>query len=373
MLSLKGMFQYVSPSVRRVLEYEPEDLINKNMSEVCHPSDIVPIMRELKDSTHAPADGNSARTVNLVFRVRRKSSGYVWIECTGRLHVEPGKGRKAVILTGRARSVPTVPWETVIRHGGLGDREFWTKLTFDGLILHSTSSVHEVLGKKVDEILGRSIFTLLPGGGEPTSSMDPSSMDPNTYASALAAAMYQAAHGDAMSGAVSLNHKMVHASGGVVDVQMIFYLTKQHADTPNRDSESNMSELSRPTSTSSSTGGIKPSTLVVQIKLLPTRAPRQIVHPPTANVFEELETTRGTSWQYELHQLRLLNRRLKEDIASLRARGRSGSKGKKRKPGDAFGSARLTSMPEQYSAAPKHQLTPGFGLVAPGMPSPYYR
>ena len=120
-LSLKGMFQYVSPSVRRVLEYEPEDLINKNMSDICHPSDIVPLMRELKDSTHAPVDGNSARTVNLVFRIRRKSSGYVWIECAGRLHVEPGKGRKAVILAGRARSVPSLPWEIVSHHGGLAD------------------------------------------------------------------------------------------------------------------------------------------------------------------------------------------------------------------------------------------------------------
>jgi len=33
-----------------------------------------------------------------------------------------------------------------------------------------------------------------------------------------------------------------------------------------------------------------------------------------ANVFEELETTRGTSWQYELQQLRMANARLQTEI-----------------------------------------------------------
>ena len=370
-LSLKGMFQYVSPSVRRVLEYEPEDLINKNMSDICHPSDIVPLMRELKDSTHAPVDGNSARTVNLVFRIRRKSSGYVWIECAGRLHVEPGKGRKAVILSGRARSVPTLPWEAVSRHGGLGEREFWTKISFDGLILHSTSTVNDVLGKKVGDIVGRSIFTLLPSGCEPASG----ALDPHSYVGGLASALQQAAKSNSVSGGVSLHHKMLHSNGETVDVQMIFYSPHQPADNePHSDIESPDSEPS--SSLSSSPGGVRLTSLNVQIKLLPLPTARNVVHPPSANVFEELETTRGTSWQYELHQLRLLNRRLKEDIAAMRARGKSGNRGKKRKTsGDAFGTAlKMSSLPtEQYSVAPKHQLTPGFGLVAPGMPSPYYR
>ena len=44
-LSLKGLFQWVSPSSQRVLEYEPSEIIGTALSSVCHPSDIVPVTR----------------------------------------------------------------------------------------------------------------------------------------------------------------------------------------------------------------------------------------------------------------------------------------------------------------------------------------
>jgi uncharacterized protein YdaU (DUF1376 family) len=37
----------------------------------------------------------------------------------------------------------------------------------------------------------------------------------------------------------------------------------------------------------------------------------------TANVFEELDTMRDTNWQYELQQLRIVNKRLKEEIEAI--------------------------------------------------------
>ena len=338
-LSLKGMFQYVSPSVRRVLEYEPEDLMNKNISDICHPSDIVPLMRTLKDSTHAPTDSHPARTVNLVFRVRRKSSGYVWLECAGKLHVEPGKGRKAVILTGRARSVPTLPWEIVSRHGGLAENEFWLKTSFEGLILHTTSTI-ELLGRKSNDVVGQSIYSLCSDR-------------------TIVGALRQAVSNEVVSGAVTTRHQMVNGTGAYIDVMTVIYSPRALADVTNSDSES---EPSR--SSSLSTAGVRPSTLVVQVKILPTSS-HPVVHAASSNVFEELETTRGTSWQYELHQLRLLNRRLKEDIAAFRSGGR-GNKGKKRKEVSS-------RVAEQFSATPRHQLAPGFGLVAPGLQGAYYR
>lgn len=78
-LSLKGSLLYVSPSAKRMLEYEPAELIGKPLSSVCHPSDIVSVLRELKE-----AGPNTP--VNIVYRVRRKTSGYVWLEATGKLH-----------------------------------------------------------------------------------------------------------------------------------------------------------------------------------------------------------------------------------------------------------------------------------------------
>ncbi|TFY73478.1 hypothetical protein EWM64_g10534, partial [Hericium alpestre] len=50
-LSLKGSFLYVSPSLRRVLGYDPEELAGKSVVDYCHTSDLVPLMRELKESS----------------------------------------------------------------------------------------------------------------------------------------------------------------------------------------------------------------------------------------------------------------------------------------------------------------------------------
>ncbi|WVF71320.1 hypothetical protein IAT40_006123 [Kwoniella sp. CBS 6097] len=385
-LSLKGFFQYVSPSVRRVLEYEPEELLNKNVSEFAHPSDIVPLMRELKDSTHAPTDGSSARHVNLVFRIRRKNSGYIWIESVGRLVVEAGKGRKAVILSGRARSVPTLPWDSVSQYGGLAETEFWGKISFQGLLIHATAGVQGVLGQPADDVVGQSFFSLLPGGdnGPPSTSL--LQADPSAPVASVSHAIRRVLNGETHEGAVSVNHKLVQKSGQQVDVVTIIYAPRRStSDIRASSEETNMdSDSSRRPSTdggSSAAGfnGTPPINLVIQVKLVAVSGSsiadmtlaRPVVHPPTANVFEELETTRGTSWQYELHQLRMLNRRLKEDIAAAKARGAGKGKGKKRKL-EQEGNSINSALPDQFKAAPRHQLAPGFGLVTPGLNTPYF-
>jgi len=402
-LSLKGLFQYVSPSVRRVLEYDPEDLINKNISDICHPSDIVPLMRELKDSTHAPSEGQTARTVNLVFRIRRKSSGYVWIECTGRLHVEAGKGRKAVILSGRARSVPTLPWDNVARNGGLAEDEFWVKSSYQGLILHATSGVNEVLGYSTEDVVGKSLFSYLPTSDDGPPSVLVVNSDPHSIAVNLHNTLLSGCSGGlGGTGVISTRLRFIRKNGLPVDVQVIIYSPTSVVTSPilprsDSDDSSPDSDSPSPTSLTHTTN---PSTLVIQIKVLSQNQSRPIVHAPSANVFEELETTRGTSWQYELHQLRLLNRRLKDDIAAARSRGgeagKKGLKGKnKRKAEDGQGGGEATqggnagsggngngngnggmgppqNTMDRFAAAPPHQLAPGFGLVQPGIGSSYY-
>ncbi|KAF4618243.1 hypothetical protein D9613_011686 [Agrocybe pediades] len=138
-VSLKGSFLYVAPSVRRVLGYEAEEMVGRSIVDYAHPDDVVPMMRELKESsscstmgipvtaTGATANTTAAigtggnglpRSVDLLFRAKTKMGRYVWVECRGRLHVEPGKGRKAIVLTGRAREMMYLGWDNVRRAGG---------------------------------------------------------------------------------------------------------------------------------------------------------------------------------------------------------------------------------------------------------------
>jgi hypothetical protein len=101
---------------------------------------VVPLMRELKESSFTglpnvgplldptnscsvPTSGSalpgSPRSVDLLFRAKTKMGRYIWVECRGRLHVEPGKGRKSIILSGRAREMMNLKWEHIDSAGGL--------------------------------------------------------------------------------------------------------------------------------------------------------------------------------------------------------------------------------------------------------------
>lgn len=140
-LSLKGSLLYCSPAVAKVLEYDASELVGATLASLCHPSDVVPVMRQLKDASIV-----SNSIVKLLYRVRRKHSGYVWIEAIGKLHIEPGKGRKCVIAIARPRDVMQMNWNELRQAGGLGDTEFFAKLDLRGTILTATQGTASVLG-----------------------------------------------------------------------------------------------------------------------------------------------------------------------------------------------------------------------------------
>src|SRR5260370_35077344 len=95
-LSLKGSFLYIAPAITHVLEYSPEEMVGKSVGDYCHPSDIVPLMRELKESSSflGPQEGqrfmpslsNTPKTVNLLFRASTNRAPYIWAGAMGGLH-----------------------------------------------------------------------------------------------------------------------------------------------------------------------------------------------------------------------------------------------------------------------------------------------
>ena len=82
-LSLRGFLLYIAPSIRNVLGFKADELVGKSIAECCHPVDLVPLMRELKESSVPDAMTGSRRTVDLLFCVRSKLEGYVWVESRG--------------------------------------------------------------------------------------------------------------------------------------------------------------------------------------------------------------------------------------------------------------------------------------------------
>jgi len=309
-LSLRGSFLYVGPSIRRVLGYDPEDVVGKSISDYCHPADLVPLMRELKESSATPApDGSTSnqvppRAVDLLFRIKSKSGGYVWMESRGRLYVEPGKGRKAIILSGRKRAMPTLTWGPVGQTGGLvlptrgketeasaGEREFWGTVNRSSTFLFVGAAIRDVLGWGVGEVIGKRLedFICVPVDA---------SYNP---CFAVQDAVYRAStdsnvqHSQVVFDMQTKNHDGI-------SITMILY----HSSNP----------FASP-----------PEPLICQFKM--TSALGQsvpIVHPFMSDVFEEMNTSRNTSWQYELQQLKFANQRLLEEVQSLESRAQRGSR-----------------------------------------------
>ncbi|KAI9287635.1 hypothetical protein BC943DRAFT_358154 [Umbelopsis sp. AD052] len=342
-LSLKGLFLYCSPASMKLLEYEPEELIGRSLSTICHPSDIIPVIRELKEASNGEA------TVNLVYRVRRKHSGIMWMEAQGRVHVEQGKGRKCVILSGRERPVYHLIWNDIIsatnlakeQHTltnsatespsspsssstastkGLSHNEFWSKLSVDGLILYTATSCQKVLGVDPDTLIGSSLYQVIP----------------RDRTNELSLALKEVKEGKT----VNLMHKMQNKRGHYCMVQSTLY----PGDVSNgigrpsfivmqtRDLDPQLSSISSSSPGSNASSGSAASPTEEMSLSRSIMSAQDVSSEPfaaDANIFEELEPVRGTSWQYELHQLRLTNRKLKDELEALTSTGSKKSRGKK--------------------------------------------
>jgi PAS domain S-box-containing protein len=335
-LSLKGLFLYLSPSCGKVLEYEPAELVGMALSAVCHPSDIVPVTRELKET-------QSGGSVTVVYRVRRKQSGYVWFESHGCLHTEQGKGRKCIILVGRTRPVYTLSKHIVSTAGGIGDHEMWSKMSTTGMFLYISDHVKGLLDKHADELVGTSIQAIM----RPDSKDEFNRMLTIVLTGEKAELRHEVIN---RRGQVLQAHTWLYpgdASPGqkptfvIAQTRLIKYnrtavrpgpsLERQRTESSTgtvasgRGSQAVVSQGgATPHSTTSAALNEKyqPSTSVVISRAGTLATPLGEQNESLAaeeNAFDELKTTRSSSWQYELRQLERRNRALVEEVQQLLA------------------------------------------------------
>ena len=306
-LSLRGSFLYVAPSVKRVLGYAAEDLVGKMISDYCHPADLVPLMRELKESSSIPStEGRPPavpKKVDLLYRIKSKDGAFVWVESRGRLHVESGKGRKAIILSGRVRPMPKLTWTSISQTGGLavaapavkGDstvsgssREFWGTVNPDGTLLFVGTNVRELLGWSVVEVIGKRLEDFV------VSSTDQRQPEYNTYR--MVSESLIAASRAGTPGPTQLAFEMRKKDGSKIQVLMVLYHATIHRSTPS-----------------------PPDPLICQVKVASDSVYAPVVRMAGDQVFQEMDIFRNTSWQYELQQLKYANQRLLDEIQNLEA------------------------------------------------------
>jgi PAS domain S-box-containing protein len=70
-----GRYLYISPSCRRLLGYEPEDLLGTDPHDLFHPEDL----ERIRSEAHEKAlDGQEA--ISVTYRIRKESGDYTWFE-----------------------------------------------------------------------------------------------------------------------------------------------------------------------------------------------------------------------------------------------------------------------------------------------------
>ncbi|ORY06962.1 hypothetical protein K493DRAFT_251462 [Basidiobolus meristosporus CBS 931.73] len=278
-VSLKGIFLFCSPSCKKILGYDPEELIGQSVAQVCSPSDLVPVMRDIKESA------SSQDITSLCYRIKRKDNSYIWFEAHGRLHSDQGKGRKCVVLVGRQRPTYKLSREALEVCGGLSEDEFWGKLTLDGTYLYATSECQRLLGMQPDELVGTSLYQLVK----------------SDRTTSITSALQQAREGTT----VKLRHNIQNRNGQYQEVHSVFYPGDFFYNTQ------------------------RPAFILCQTKVLevgdeetsststsPTPQTNQL-SSGNDNVFDMLHVDQKTTWQYELHQLRLANKKLREEIEKI--------------------------------------------------------
>ncbi|KAL5603803.1 hypothetical protein FOVSG1_006553 [Fusarium oxysporum f. sp. vasinfectum] len=306
-LSLKGLFLYLSPSCKKVLEYEAADLVGNSLSTVCHPSDIVPVTRELKDTT-------TGNPVNIVFRIRRKHSGYTWFESHGSLFVKQGRRRKCIILVGRKRPVFALSRRNLEANGGIGDSELWTKLSTSGLFLHVSSNIRSLLDLRPDSLVGTSIQNLMRKESRPE----------------FGPTLENARRGKI----VTCKHEVQNRRGQVLQAQTTLYPgDASEGQMPSfllaqtkllKASSRNLAPASAGSSSiaatpRSSSGTENNATGHVSQPAGGALAPdtQDAALALEDNIFDELRTTKCSSWQFELRQMEKVNRILAEELGGL--------------------------------------------------------
>jgi PAS domain S-box-containing protein len=92
---INGRYTYVSNSIREILGYEPNEMLNKIAFDFVHPDDIEGIINHKKDFI------KDAKAKTFTYRFRKKDNTYVWLETSARNIVNEDNGIVGVQTSSR--------------------------------------------------------------------------------------------------------------------------------------------------------------------------------------------------------------------------------------------------------------------------------
>jgi len=160
------------------------------------------------------------------------------------------------------------------------EREFWGMLSVQGTFLMVGTGIRDVLGWRASELVGKTLLSLVVAEGNGRG--------------VLKERLARIAEKDEP---VKVVCKMSGKDGRQLPAHIILYQARGKTST------------------------VSPSPTICQVQILDSFSPPPIppIRSHDADIFEELDTSRGSSWQYELQQLKFANQRLLEEADTFEA------------------------------------------------------
>jgi PAS domain S-box-containing protein len=94
-VSVDGIYQYVSPSHKSTLGYQPEELIGRSIFEFMHPDDLNSVFKAFNTAKSNKTSGKAE------YRYRHKNGHYIWLESVGKPLFNDKGDIKGAIITSR--------------------------------------------------------------------------------------------------------------------------------------------------------------------------------------------------------------------------------------------------------------------------------
>jgi diguanylate cyclase (GGDEF)-like protein/PAS domain S-box-containing protein len=159
-----GVFQYASPSFKRVLGYSPSELVNQiSIYTQVHPDDVSVIRDELQRQAQNAVDSRI-----IEFRVRHKDGHQVWMGSNVKLLVNPVTNEKVgsvAVSRDITREVETARKlaQLAAENKALVENsvDIISLLDRDGRFLRVNEASLPVLGYRPEEMVGRTYLELL--------------------------------------------------------------------------------------------------------------------------------------------------------------------------------------------------------------------
>jgi PAS domain S-box-containing protein len=158
----EGAFKYISPSVREILGYEPDELTGLSLSELIHPSDA----GAQKHLFHQDLGKGKLDELS-EYRIKQKNGEYIWLETISRPIIDEN-GDVAEVQTTSRDVTERKEAENKIREKEEKYRNIFESM-YDAYvevevstnrILEISPSIERISGYTRDELLGQSILPL---------------------------------------------------------------------------------------------------------------------------------------------------------------------------------------------------------------------